>query len=236
MAAALAGVQPGCGGSDASVNGGGGGDDAASDGTGGGGDDATGGGDDASPSDGASNGDSNGGSDAYCNAVAAYDQRCGLTTACDTARAAQCTQTDVIFNDAVKQAYVDCEPQHPCTGDAGPGSERAYAQCLYGKYPSPTATQTTLANAFCAKCQSILPQCPQDFYRLPVDGGFGLGEGVPILELTDAVVTQIQSQCLDPDGGVDAGGGGTCTQRFFRCAQDVARSSLPPPPAACRDN
>lgn len=214
-------LAQGCGGDDAAVN---------QTSTDGGDTDSTTttGGDSSTPTDGSTTIPDSSAGDPFCAATADYDTRCSLTDACDTARLANCSADEAIASTNATAAYAACEAQEPCpagsvvTADAG--AEKAYESCLSTHFGTPDSALTGLVIAYCGKCGN--PANPAACEEGDV------ARGVAIYD--DAILTEIQSNCLPSDAGADDGGPtGECA-RFGDCARAVVVSH-DPQPAACND-
>jgi hypothetical protein len=217
-------VAQGCGGDDASVGanpvGDGGGDESI----------ATPGSDGSTPTGDGSTplGDSAPSLDAFCTAYSAYETRCALTDACDVARLAACTTDESISAAGAITAYEACATQEPCPGVApsADGGLKAYDECLAAHYGTPTATAKMVVGDYCARCPS---------------GGPGACDTGPVaqelLKYDDAILTEIDTKCIDRDGGADDAGGGSVGGKcanFDKCSTDVIRAH-DPAPASCGD-
>lgn len=210
----------GCGGDDAAVNG----DNSDS---GGGGDGTTTGSDGSTTSDGNTNSDTGTTPDAFCTAENDYVTRCSLTDACSLAVAAACSSTEANASPQFIGAYEACESMQPCpSAGAGDGGAAAYDNCLRTHFGAPDAVAEQLASDFCAKCLPAVGECSVGFYGNPT--------AARLLELDDAILTEIDDTCTKRDGGAGDGGFASCTDAFTACARDIVLSH-DPIPAACND-
>ena len=210
----------GCGGDDAAVNG-----DNSDGGTG---SDGTTGNDGSTTSDGNTNNDTGTTPDAFCTAENEYVTRCGLTDACSLAVAAACASTESNASSQFIGAYEACASMQPCPGPgaASDGGAAAYDNCLKTHFGAPDTVAEQLATDFCAKCLPAVGECPNGFYNNPT--------AARLLELDDAILTEIDNTCTKRDGGAGDAGLASCTDAFTACARDIILSH-DPIPAACND-
>lgn len=125
------------------------------------------------------------------------------------------------------QVETDCVQAASCA-DAGAGASECYTQRVTSL--SPTATQTTLAEDFCAVCAGTqtTSACESGFYAHGGDGGTQ-GPGAAALTLSDAVVTSIDGKCiagLSSDGGASAA---ACAATFEACVEQTIFDDAPEP-------
>ena len=219
LAVAALPIVQGCSGDDASVNG----------------DTSDGGGTDGSStgSDGSASSDGNastdtGSSDAFCAAANDYVTRCALTDSCSLAIAAACSSTEANASPQFLAAYEACESMQPCPtpGGSSDGGAAAYDSCLASHFGSPDAVAQQLASDFCSKCLPASGSCATAFYSAP--------KAQRLLELDDAILTEIDDTCILSDAGTDDAGPGTCADRFDACARNIVLAH-DPIPAACND-
>jgi hypothetical protein len=227
-------AAPGCGGDDAAIT-----DDAGSDAlqndvtT----SNDTGSGTDTSTSDTSTPVDAG---NAYCDALAAYDLRCGQNDACDQALRNLCVQDSAILTEGGSKAVVECKPIDACSGDTDGGTRRAHNDCLRGKLATitPTAAQDKLRIDYCARCAPVATAtCLADFYNPASDSGFS-GDGLAFLSYTDPVVAEIDSLCFATndagEAGVSSCNGIVGALRVAVCLRQAIAKHVPPRPLACR--
>lgn len=163
----------------------------------------------------------------YCAALSSYATKCNITDPCTTASIQQCSTTASQYSAAALEAVASCVNGATC-GDAGTG---AVSACIQQKEAAitPTATQTKLAQDYCAACPGpnrTPADCVAAFYG--ADAGLGGGIGRGLLGLSDAIATSVDTQCI-PRLGAD--GGPFCALTFDGCYVGVLISSAKPPPA-----
>ena len=211
-------LAQGCGGDDASIG-------ANPTGDGGGDESTTTLNDGSSPTDGSAAQDAPS-ADAFCAAVAAYASRCTLTDACDVAKVAACSADEAIASAGAIAAYTACAAQEPCPSASavGDGGIKAYDDCLATHFGTPTTIEKSAVTDYCTHCGAG-PDCATG------------AVAQRLLTFDDAILTEIETTCLDSDGGLDDGGLGTGTKcgNFDKCSRDIIAAHHPQP-AACNDH
>jgi hypothetical protein len=166
---------------------------------------------------------------AACDALVAFQQRCGedaysTSAACATGRKQNCSGTLAVFTPTFQAAIAACDVAST-TCDNGPGS------CYDTQLASvqPTAAQAKVRDDYCKGCPAV-PSCTSSFFT--IDPTNGDGPGVGVLEVTDAIAAQIDATCTGT-ALLDAGEGTDCTTSFGSCVADVVVSAQPGDPDVC---
>ncbi len=162
----------------------------------------------------------------YCAAISTYANKCNITDPCSTATVKDCASTAANASAGALAATTACVEAATC-GDGGAAS---LTQCLSSKISAltPTATQTTLAQDYCAACPGTetAATCASRFY-----GPNGVATASAILAVSDAIATSIDAKCV-PGVSADAGNGVPCASAFTICV-GATLLAAEPPPAAC---
>jgi hypothetical protein len=126
--------------------------------------------------------------DAFCEALATYDGRCGHCSDCTGKNLERCTTKGAAISAAHRAAIVACKEEMPCSDR--PSLTRCVRREMKKIVPSPT--QDRARNAYCAACGDS-PACT-DFFRIdettPSDG-----IGYNVLLAADATVRRAIDLC-----------------------------------------
>jgi hypothetical protein len=169
------------------------------------------------------------GSDSYCKAVTSFCGRCAAELPpCQLQNIANCELFSQILSANARTAASDCVDKAACTDDGG--NSRCVLQKL--SKDTPSVAQEKLAQDYCDVCPGgqAKDACVADFFFK--DGGTGKGDY--IMELSDAIVGAIDTNCIPlitPDAG-DAGVS-ACATKFALCAAVVLNKVAPAD--ACKD-
>jgi hypothetical protein len=165
-----------------------------------------------------------------CLAIIAYTQRCadsneGRSDACAAARQAQCDAMTAQFSVAYHDAVVACFTATVQCGDTD--------QCVGNKLSqtNPSAAMLKVRDDYCATCGAEAgPDCANAFYKISDDG---YGDGVMLLQMSDALVADIDSKCTGSALDIAGSGATNCRDAFGYCAANEADNALPPVPDEC---
>jgi hypothetical protein len=172
----------------------------------------------------------------YCSLLSNYITTCNITDACTLATQKVCSTYATAFSSSYVSAISPCVTSEAC-GDAGQATASA---CIAAKEATitPSATQTSLAQAYCAQCAAVFSDtaaaCVSAFFTAPAAGSTTATPGDIgsfLIELNDTISTSINTTCI-PALAADAGQVG-CGETFDVCAAQIVEAAVPTP-AACQ--
>jgi hypothetical protein len=132
---------------------------------------------------------------AFCDAFAEVYDRCGSCESCRQTDVSNCAEFSAALSDSYKAAIVACKDTLSCDNLQ---SQNLSSDCITKQFSSaaPTAEQTTVKNAYCAKCTDIdAGDLPCDDFFFQADGGASAGAAV--LLVSDPIAADIKTACVD---------------------------------------
>jgi hypothetical protein len=169
---------------------------------------------------------------AACEAIIAYDQRCSdtqemHTQKCGDDRKTTCTQATKTMSDAYRSAVVACFTSSVACGDTD--------ACVSDKLSTgqPTAAMLKVRDDYCATCgDEAGPDCKNAFFRISNDDGNG--DGYMILQVSDDVAADIDAKCTGSALNPADLGATNCRDGFAYCATNEQQNALPTLPDSCQ--
>ena len=138
--------------------------------------------------------------DDFCQALAAYDGRCGHCSDCTGKNLQNCSRRGATISAAHRAALIACKDSTPCGGDPD------LSECVLDqmRHATPTAAQAQARDAYCAACRAThAPEC---------DGFFAIngplqpsGPGYSLLLSGDAVAAKAVATCSSKCEPLDYG-------------------------------
>jgi hypothetical protein len=166
----------------------------------------------------------------FCSQLQGYVTKCNVTDPCTVQTSSNCTQLASALSSQTLAAYAQCYTDSSC-GDAG-AALAASCFATATKNLTPSAAQEKLATDYCAVC-TVAPEtaaeCAAGFYSTGGDGGTP-GVGSSILDLSDSLATQLDTQCV---AKIAAGSSAlVCLSSLGICAEPIIAAAVTLP-AAC---
>jgi hypothetical protein len=169
----------------------------------------------------------------YCDTLKSYATTCNKVDACSQSILASCASyLSSTYSGAFIEAAMACKPSAGPVVCSDGGASTAPSYCIPKALAAttPSAALEKLKTDFCAACpddpkEGSVRQCT-DFLTAGDGGNQGLGR--TLMVYSDAIVEQIDKQCLPVPA--DAGALG-CGASFFACAMTSAQQATP---AACQ--
>jgi hypothetical protein len=128
--------------------------------------------------------------DAFCKALAHYDEGCGHCQDCTAQNLQNCAKAESAASVAYQSAFIACQDGASCNGDPH------YSKCVEQKMASavPTAAQDQARVAYCTACSGTnTADCTNFFSVDPASGKNGAGYN--ILLYGDAIASQAAMMC-----------------------------------------
>jgi hypothetical protein len=167
--------------------------------------------------------------DDFCEALAAYDGRCGHCADCTGKNLQNCSKRGATISAAHRAALIACKDVLPCNDDPD------LSQCVLDqmRQAAPTAVQAQAKDAYCGVCGATHPAECSGFFTIngPLQAS---GPGYSLLLSGDATATRAITTCASKCEPLDYGvcvalllcadsGGDYCVDSGFCAVQPTTK-------------